>query len=185
MGKESAGILLYRRRASGLEVLLVHPGGPFWAKKDAGAWSIPKGEHDPGEDPLTAARREFTEETGFTAAGPFHPLTPLKQKSGKLVRAFACEGEADPGALQSNTFTLEWPPRSEKIQEFPEVDRAAWFSLEEVHEKIHPGQAGFLEELARFLGEGGAHGLEVRASGVADPCPLPQTPSPKPLKQER
>ena len=153
MGKESAGILLYRRRQSRIEVLLVHPGGPFWAKKDPGAWSIPKGEHDPGEDPLSAACREFTEESGFTAAGPFLPLTPLKQKSGKLVRAFACEGEADPGALRSNTFTLEWPPRSGKTKEFPEVDRAAWFPLDAAREKIHPGQVEFLQELGHLLGE--------------------------------
>jgi predicted NUDIX family NTP pyrophosphohydrolase len=153
MGKQSAGLLLYRRRQGNLEVLLVHPGGPFWAHKDAGAWSIPKGEHGPEEDPLAAARREFTEETGFTAAGPFFPLTPLKQKSGKVVQAYACEGEADPGGLTSNTFPLEWPPHSGKTKEFPEVDRAAWFSLEEAAEKIHPGQAGFLQELARLVGE--------------------------------
>jgi predicted NUDIX family NTP pyrophosphohydrolase len=153
MGKQSAGLLLYRRRQGNLEVLLVHPGGPFWAHKDAGAWSIPKGEHGPEEDPLAAARREFTEETGFTAAGPFFPLTPLKQKSGKVVQAYACEGEVDPGGLTSNTFPLEWPPQSGQMKEFPEVDRAAWFSLEEAAEKIHPGQAGFLQELARLVGE--------------------------------
>jgi len=153
MGKQSAGLLLYRRREGRLEVLLVHPGGPLWAQKDASAWSIPKGEHGPEEDPLTAARREFAEETGFTATGPFLPLTPLKQKSGKLIQAFACEGEADPGDLTSNTFTLEWPPHSGSMKEFPEVDRAAWFPLPEAREKIHPGQGGFLEELARLLGE--------------------------------
>ena len=153
MGKQSAGLLLYRRREGRLEVLLVHPGGPLWAQKDAGAWSIPKGEHGPEEDPLAAARREFAEETGFTATGPFLPLTPLKQKSGKLIQAFACEGEADPGDLTSNTFTLEWPPHSGSMKEFPEVDRAAWFPLPEAREKIHPGQGGFLEELARLLGE--------------------------------
>ena len=153
MGKHSAGLLLYRRRGGLLELFLVHPGGPFWASKDAGAWSIPKGEYGAGEDPLAAARREFTEETGFAAAGPFLPLTPLKQKSGKLIQAFACEGEADPGALTSNTFTLEWPPHSGQTQEFPEVDRGAWFPLTEAREKIHPGQAAFLEELARLLSE--------------------------------
>lgn len=153
MGKQSAGLLLYRRREGRLEVLLVHPGGPLWAQKDVGAWSIPKGEHGPEEDPLAAARREFAEETGFTATGPFLPLTPLKQKSGKLIQAFACEGEADPGDLTSNTFTLEWPPHSGSMKEFPEVDRAAWFPLPEAREKIHPGQAGFLEELARLLGK--------------------------------
>ena len=153
MGKQSAGLLLYRRREGRLEVLLVHPGGPFWVQKDAGAWSIPKGEHGPEEDPLAAARREFAEETGFTATGPFLPLTPLKQKSGKLIQAFACEGEADSGDLTSNTFTLEWPPHSGSMKEFPEVDRAAWFPLPVAREKIHPGQAGFLEELARLLGK--------------------------------
>ena len=153
MGKQSAGLLLYRRREGRLEVLLVHPGGPLWAQKDVGAWSIPKGEHGLEEDPLAAARREFAEETGFTATGPFLPLTPLKQKSGKLIQAFACEGEADPGDLTSNTFTLEWPPHSGSMKEFPEVDRAAWFPLPEAREKIHPGQAGFLEELARLLGK--------------------------------
>jgi predicted NUDIX family NTP pyrophosphohydrolase len=153
MGKKSAGLLLYRRREGKLEVFLVHPGGPFWAKKDVGAWSIPKGEHGPDEDPLTAACREFTEETGFTATGPFLPLTPLKQKSGKVVEAFACLAEVDPGDLTSNTFTLEWPPRSGNLQEFPEVDRAAWFPLAEAKVKIHPGQVGLLEELARLLGE--------------------------------
>jgi predicted NUDIX family NTP pyrophosphohydrolase len=153
MGKQSAGLLLYRRRQGKLEVLLVHPGGPFWVHKDAGAWSIPKGEHGPEEEPLAAARREFTEETGFTAAGPFLPLTPLRQKSGKLIQAYTCEGEADPGKLTSNTFSLEWLPHSGQMQEFPEVDRAAWFSLEEAAAKIHPGQAGFLRELARLVGE--------------------------------
>ena len=152
MGKQSAGLLLYRRREGGLEVFLVHPGGPFWAKKDAGAWSIPKGEHWSDEDPLDAARREFGEETGFSACGPFQPLTPQKQKSGKLIRAFACQGEATPEDLASNTFTLEWPPHSGKFQEFPEVDRAAWFPLAEAMEKIHPGQVAFLVELAESLG---------------------------------
>jgi predicted NUDIX family NTP pyrophosphohydrolase len=153
MGKKSAGLLLYRRREGKLEVFLVHPGGPFWAKKDVGAWSIPKGEHGPDEDPLTSACREFTEETGFTATGPFLPLTPLKQKSGKVVEAFACQTEVDPGDLTSNTFTLEWPPRSGNLQEFPEVDRAAWFPLAEAKVKIHPGQVGLLEELVQLLGE--------------------------------
>ncbi|MFZ2088675.1 MAG: NUDIX domain-containing protein [Desulfobaccales bacterium] len=153
MAKASAGLLLHRRREGTLEVFLVHPGGPFYAKKDEGAWSIPKGEHGPGEDPLAAACREFGEETGFAAAGPFIPLTPLKQKSGKLVRAFACEGEVDPDHLKSNTFPLEWPPRSGKMMDFPEVDRAAWFSLPEAGEKILPGQRGFLRELAELLEE--------------------------------
>ena len=152
MGKQSAGLVLYRRREGNLEVFLVHPGGPFWAKKEIGAWSIPKGEHGPDEDPLEAACREFAEETGFTATGPFFPLTPQKQKSGKLIRAFACEGNVEPEDLRSNTFALEWPPRSGKFVEFPEVDRASWFPLAKAKEKIHPGQGGFLQELAEMLG---------------------------------
>ncbi|MGQ9687487.1 MAG: NUDIX domain-containing protein [Desulfobaccales bacterium] len=154
MAKHSAGLLLYRRRRGRLEVFLVHPGGPFWAQKDAGAWSIPKGLFEPPEDALTAACREFREETGFTASGPFVPLKPQKQKSGKIIQVFACEGEVAPEKLQSNTFTLEWPPHSGKLAEFPEVDRGAWFSLEEAKEKIQPGQSGFLEEL-RDLAESG------------------------------
>lgn len=135
-------MLLYRRSAGrgGLEVFLVHPGGPFWAQKDDGAWSIPKGEFDAPEDPLAAARREFTEETGFTVAGEFTPLTPLEQPSGKLVHAWAVEGDCDPARLQSNTFL--W-----KGREFPEVDRAGWFGLEEARKKILKGQAGFLDQL--------------------------------------
>ncbi|HWC73280.1 MAG TPA: NUDIX domain-containing protein [Gemmatimonadales bacterium] len=141
MPKTSAGLLLYRHRNGALEVFLVHPGGPFWARKDDGAWSIPKGEFEPGEDPLSAARREFTEETGFTAAGNFLPLTPLKQRSGKIVHAWAIQGDCDPTTLKSNTFTF-------KGNTYPEVDRAAWFGLEEAKRKILPGQAGFLDELA-------------------------------------
>jgi len=150
MAKHSAGLLMYRRRRGELEVFLVHPGGPFWAKKDAGAWSIPKGEYRPGEDPLAAARREFREETGFSVAGEFTPLTPLKQPSGKIIQAWAVEGDCDAGAIRSNTFTLEWPPRSGHQQEFPEVDRAAWFTLTAAREKIIKGQVGFLEELGRL-----------------------------------
>jgi predicted NUDIX family NTP pyrophosphohydrolase len=153
MARLSAGLLLYRRRRGVLEVLLVHPGGPFWAGKDAGAWSIPKGEFSPGEDPLAAAKREFGEETGFTAVGEFLPLSPVKQPSGKIIFAWAVAGDCDPGAIRSNTFTLEWPPRSGRRQEFPEVDRAGWFSLAGAREKIIPGQAGFLEELRQILGE--------------------------------
>ncbi len=158
MPKESAGLLMYRRRAGALEVLLVHPGGPFWAKKDLGSWSLPKGEYPPGEEPLAAARREFQEETGFPAAGPFLSLTPLRQPRGKVIRAWAFAGDCDPAAVRSNTFTLEWPPRSGRLQEFPEVDRAAWFPLEEAKNRIISGQVGFLEELERLLGPGPSAG---------------------------
>jgi predicted NUDIX family NTP pyrophosphohydrolase len=151
MARHSAGLLMYRRRRGVLEVFLVHPGGPFWAGKDAGAWSIPKGEYSPEEDPLAAARREFKEETGMTAAGEFIPLTPLKQPSGKIIHVWAVAGNCDAGAIRSNTFTLEWPPRSGVPQEFPEVDRATWFSLTAARKKISKGQAGFLEELRNLL----------------------------------
>lgn len=153
MPKHSAGLLLYRRRPGGLEVLLVHPGGPFWAGKDKGAWSIPKGEYTAGEDPLAAARREFQEETGFPAPGEVIGLTSLRQSSGKLIQAWALEGDCDAGAIRSNTFTLEWPPRSGRRQDFPEVDRAAWFTLEVAREKIIPGQVGLLEELGQILAD--------------------------------
>ena len=151
MPKLSAGILLYHFCDQILEVFLVHPGGPFWAKKDAGAWSIPKGEYDIGEDPLLAARREFNEETGYDLDGNFIPLLPIKQKSGKIIQAWALEGEADPIAIVSNTFTLEWPPRSGRQQEFPEIDRAGWFTMEQARGKIAPGQLGFLQELETLL----------------------------------
>ena len=150
--KHSAGLLMYRYRDRVLEVFLVHPGGPFWAKKDLGAWSLPKGEFNPAEDALAAARREFREETGFPAEGEVIPLTPLKQPSGKLIQAWAGAGDCDPGAVQSNTFTLEWPPRSGNTKDFPEIDRAGWFNLEEAKKKIIKGQAGFLEELEEILG---------------------------------
>jgi predicted NUDIX family NTP pyrophosphohydrolase len=149
--KYSAGLLMYRFREGVLELFLVHPGGPFWAKKDLEAWSLPKGEFDPEEDSLAAARREFLEETGFPAAGEFIPLTPLKQPSGKVIAAWAFEGDCDPEALKSNPFTLEWPPRSGKTQEFPEIDRAGWFTIEEAKVKIIKGQTGFLEELSKIL----------------------------------
>jgi len=143
----SAGILLYRRLADRLEVLLVHPGGPFWVRRDLGAWSIPKGEYEIDEDPLVAARREFEEETGFQISGEFRPLAPLKQPSGKTVFAWAVEGDCDPSGLKSNTVSLEWPPHSGRQQEFPEVDRAAWFPLAEAKRRILPGQVGFIESL--------------------------------------
>lgn len=145
--KSSAGILLYRRGSSGLEVFLVHPGGPFWAKKDLGAWSLPKGEIEEGEEPLAAARREFVEETGFAVEGDFRPLRPLKQKSGKTIVAWAVEGDCDPAELRSSMFSMEWPPRSGRRQEFPEADRGAWFPLEEARQRIVAGQAPFLDEL--------------------------------------
>jgi len=138
---------MYRRSGATVEVLLVHPGGPFWVKKDAGAWSIPKGEYSDGEEAFAAALREFQEETGLIAHGPFLPLTQVKQQRGKIVQAWAFEGDCRPESLRSTTFSLEWPPRSGRRQEFPEVDRAEWFSLEEAKRKIVPGQAALLDEL--------------------------------------
>ena len=149
MTKVSAGLLMYRFRGDAVEVLLVHPGGPFFSGKDEGVWSIPKGEVDEGEHELAAALREFQEETGFPVAGPFTPLTPVKQKGGKIVKAWAFEGDCDPELLKSNMFRLEWPPRSGRLREFPEVDRAAWFSLDEGRRKINPAQIDLLEELRR------------------------------------
>lgn len=148
----SAGILLYRGSGSALEVLLVHPGGPLWARRDDGAWSIPKGEYEPGEDPLAAARREFAEELGVEAPrGSPLALGEVRQKAGKLVSAFALAGELDPGAIVSNMFTLEWPPRSGRMREFPEVDRAEWFELAQARRRINPAQAELLERLAAAL----------------------------------
>lgn len=147
----SSGILMYRQREAGLEVLLVHPGGPFWARRDAGAWSIPKGEHDAGEDSLSAARREFREETGIDVAGFFHRLTPLRQPGGKTVHVWAVEGDCDPDTVRSNSFEMEWPPKSGKREWFPEIDRAAWFDLSEAEVRILPGQRGFLDELPNVL----------------------------------
>lgn len=151
MAKQSAGLLMYRRREGILEVFLVHPGGPFWAKKDLGAWTIPKGEFAPAEDPLAAARREFQEETGLPAEGQFRPLTPIRQPSGKVVYAWAFEGDCDLAQVVSNTFSMEWPPRSGRHQSFPEVDRAGWFSIEAAKDKITKGQQPLLEELQRTL----------------------------------
>lgn len=151
MPKTSSGIILFRRHNGRLEVLLIHPGGPFFKNKDTGAWSIPKGEIEPDEDLLAAAQREFEEELGFKPTGPFHPLTPIKQKGGKTVHAWACEGDCDPATIRSNTFTMEWPPRSGKQVEFPEVDRAAWFTVKEAMEKINPAQVGLLDELGKTV----------------------------------
>ena len=153
MAKRSAGLAMYRIRSSALEILLVHLSGPFWAKKDAGAWFIPKGEIAPGEDELAAARREFHEETGFKAAGPFISLGSVKHKSGKSVTAWAFQGDCDPSALKSNTFKMEWPPRSGKQQEFPEVDRAAFFTLDAAREKMHPAEFEFFLRLAKHLSQ--------------------------------
>ena len=150
MPKKAAGLLLYRESARGLEVLLAHPGGPFWARKDDGAWSIPKGEFEEGEAPLDAAKREFEEETGFKPQGEAIPLEPLRQAGGKLVYAFAMRGDFDPATLTSNTFRMEWPPRSGRQQEFPEVDRAAWFPMDEAETKILKSQAGLLAQLRKL-----------------------------------
>jgi predicted NUDIX family NTP pyrophosphohydrolase len=142
---------MFRRCGGAPEVFLVHPGGPFWTKRDLGAWSIPKGEFEAGEDPLAAARREFEEETGLVPAGDFVPLRPRRQPSGKVVHAFAFEGDCDPTAIVSNTFETEWPPGSGRRRTFPEVDRAAWFPLEEAKRRLVSGQIGFVEELADLL----------------------------------
>lgn len=152
MPKQSAGLLLYRTRERELEVFLVHPGGPFWTKKDAGAWTIPKGElASDDEDPLVAAQREFAEETGFTIAGPFAALGTVRQSGGKVIHAFVAEAEIDPAAIVSNTFKIEWPPRTGRWAEFPEVDRAAWFGLEAAAEKINPAQIELLTRLRAAL----------------------------------
>jgi predicted NUDIX family NTP pyrophosphohydrolase len=153
MPKQAAGILLYRGTESSLEIFLIHPGGPYWAKKDDGAWSIPKGEHLDNEDALNAAKREFQEETGFPIEGQFYPLGSIKQSSGKVVRAWACEGNLDASAIQSNMFRLEWPPRSGKFQDFPEADRGDWFSVSQARKKILKVQLPFLENLERLLHE--------------------------------
>ena len=153
MAARSAGLLLYRMAGGALEVLLVHPGGPFWAKKDLGAWSIPKGEHGDGEDPRACALREFEEELGSPAPGEaLAELGEVTQRNRKVVAAWALEGDLDAGAIHSNTFELEWPPRSGRMQAFPEVDRAAWFSVADARERVNPAQAAFLDRLAERLG---------------------------------
>lgn len=151
MAKVSGGLLLHRLRDGVIEVFLVHPGGPFWAKKDLGAWSIPKGEAAQGEDLLARAKQEFAEETGFRMSGDFRPLAPIRQAGGKVVHAWALEGDCDADAITSDSFILEWPPRSGRMQAFPEVDRAQWFTLPLAREKINPAQRAFLDELERLL----------------------------------
>ncbi len=152
MAKKSAGLLVFRETHGILEVLLVHPGGPFWIKKDAGVWSIPKGEIEENEEPLAVALREFEEETGAEISGNLIPLDPLRQPGGKMVYAWAVRGDFDSANLKSNTFWLEWPPKSGKQREFPEVDRAGWFSIESANEKILRGQQGFLRQLQEKAG---------------------------------
>ncbi|HEY4028740.1 MAG TPA: NUDIX domain-containing protein [Caulobacteraceae bacterium] len=152
MAQKSAGLLVYRRTGSGLEFLLAHPGGPYWAKRDDGAWSIPKGLIGDGEDALAAARREFEEEVGQAVTGAFGPLTPLRQKSGKLIHAWMVEADLDLGGFRSNLFEMEWPPRSGRMQAFPEIDRVDWFALEAALVKILPGQAAFIDEATARLG---------------------------------
>ena len=154
MPKRSAGLLMYRKRDRGLEVLLAHPGGPFWANKDRGAWSIPKGEYGAGEDPLEAAKREFEEETGFAANGIWHELGQVRQAGGKIVSVWAFEGDCDPGNLISNRCQVEWPPRSGSLIDFPEVDCGAWFLLTEARERILKSQEPFLDALLRKLSPG-------------------------------
>jgi len=151
MPKVSAGLLMYRRRQGGMEFLLVHPGGPFWKGKDAGVWTIPKGEITEGEDALTAARREFEEEVGSAPRGEFVELAPIKQKGGKIVHAWAFEGDCELDKIKSNTFTMEWPPRSGRIETFPEIDQAAFFDLAGAKQKVNPAQIPLLEELTTKL----------------------------------
>ena len=161
MSRRSAGILLYRQGEAGIEVLLVHPGGPFWAKKDAGAWSIPKGLIEENEEPLAAAIREFEEETGFSLAdvtggggGGALPLDPVRQMGGKMVLAWAVRGDLEPARLKSTRFAAEWPPKSGSVRSFPEIDRASWFDVATAREKILQGQRGFLDQLAARLAGG-------------------------------
>ena len=165
MVKRSAGLILYRLREGGPEVFLAHPGGPYWAAKDLGVWSIPKGEIDEGEDPLEAARREFEEETGFRPEGEFRSLEPVRQRSGKIVYAWAVEGDCDPASLRSNTFPLEWPPRSGRFLDIPEVDRGGWFGIVQAREKILDGQRALLAQLEIILRDEG----KEQQGGLQDP----------------
>ncbi len=153
MAKRSAGILAYRYHQSNIQVLLVHPGGPFFAKKDVGVWSIPKGEYEDDEDPLAAAQREFMEEVGIPVAGDFRPLTPVKLKSGKVVTAWAVEADLDLAGFVSNTFEMEWPPKSGRMIEIPEVDKAEWMDIATARQKINAGQVPLLTELTGIIGD--------------------------------
>jgi predicted NUDIX family NTP pyrophosphohydrolase len=155
--KRSAGILVYRRSRGGLEVFLVHPGGPFWAKKDAGAWSIPKGEVDESEEGLAAAKREFLEEVGQSIGGDFLALAPVKQKGGKIIHTWAVEGEVDETRVKSNEFEMEWPPKSGHRARFPEVDRGQWFGVAEARRRLQSGQLPILDELVVRLGASDEH----------------------------
>ncbi len=152
MPRVSAGLLAYRRRPHGVDVLLVHPGGPFWARRDAGAWSIPKGEVEPGEDARAAARREVAEELGWTVGGDLRPLAPVTQRGGKVVQAWVIEADWDPAALRSAVVRIEWPRGSGALREFPEVDRAEWFPLAEARRRILAGQVPLLDQLVRLVG---------------------------------
>ena len=151
--KISAGVLVYRRTSGFLEVFLAHPGGPIFRRRDAGAWTIPKGEIEAGEEPLAAARRELLEETGFSFEGPYHSLGTVKQKNGKVVHAFACEGSVDPRELRSNLFRMQWPPRSGKFAEFPELDRGAYFDVTTAREKLNEAQGELVVRLVTLLAE--------------------------------
>lgn len=153
MAKTSAGLILYRMQSGKLEVLLVHPGGPFWSKKDEGAWFVPKGELNVGEEPLAGAKREFEEETGLKPEGEFLALGSVKQKSGKTIVAWAFEGDCDPSSIKSNTFTIEWPPKSGRRQEFPEIDRAGFFTVPQAKAKMHPVEYPLVLRLHELLGD--------------------------------
>jgi len=153
VAKPSAGLVMYRRRTRHIDVLLLHPGGPYWVRKDEGAWTIPKGEIEANEEPLEAARREFEEETGLDPHGEYVPLKQVRMKNGKIVHAWAFEGDWDPSNMESTTFTLEWPPRSGRIQEYPEADSAEWFALAQAKTKIQSGQLSFLKELEALLAQ--------------------------------
>ena len=166
MSRLSAGLLMYRIRNGAVQVLLAHPGGPFFRNKDAGSWSIPKGEPAAGEDLLATAQREFTEETGIHPAGPFLPLRPVKQKGGKLVHAWAFQGDCDPQAIRSNTFSIEWPPKSGRQAQFPEIDRAEFLDLNAAQKKIKAGQEGLIVELAAILKDKFPPSLQVSPDAV-------------------